>query len=59
MALELWRGALQEAVDSYGCADEAEARERFLQIIDRLPGHQSPRNTASMLLPSRSRTNAA
>jgi hypothetical protein len=38
MSLELWRGIQQESVDSYGCADEVEARERFGQLVDRLAG---------------------
>ena len=35
MALEIWRGIQQEAVDPYGCFDEAEARDRFIQVADR------------------------
>ncbi len=38
MSLELWRGIQQEAADPYGCMDEVEARERFVQIVDRLAG---------------------
>ena len=36
MALEIWRGLQQEAVDPYGCFDEAAARERFIQVADRV-----------------------
>lgn len=38
MSLELWRGIQQETLDPYGCADDVEARERFVQVVERLAG---------------------